>query len=29
MRPGLEGFQNDRSLDVSFMLKLPFRRQSE
>jgi sterol desaturase/sphingolipid hydroxylase (fatty acid hydroxylase superfamily) len=26
LRPGLEGFQNDRSLDVSFMLKLPFRR---
>ncbi len=26
LRPGLEGFQNDRSLGVSFMLKLPFRR---
>ncbi len=29
MRPGLEGFQNDRSLDVSFMLRLPFRRAPE
>ncbi len=26
LRPGLEGFQNDRSLGLGFMLKLPFLR---
>jgi sterol desaturase/sphingolipid hydroxylase (fatty acid hydroxylase superfamily) len=29
MRPGLEGFQNESSLDLGFMLGLPFRRRSE
>jgi sterol desaturase/sphingolipid hydroxylase (fatty acid hydroxylase superfamily) len=26
LRPGLDGFQNDRSLDLAFMLALPFRK---
>jgi sterol desaturase/sphingolipid hydroxylase (fatty acid hydroxylase superfamily) len=29
LRPGLDGLQNDRSLDLAFMLALPFRRRSE
>jgi sterol desaturase/sphingolipid hydroxylase (fatty acid hydroxylase superfamily) len=29
LRPGLRGFQNDRSLDLGFILSLPFRRRPE